>query len=692
VSGGGLTPLGTASRRFRDGDATFPEALRPWLRGADLPDESLYLAWEIARLARDLDDRGRRALALLVLASLAAAGEGSTRLPLAREGGDPLDDLLARLGAPPLERRAVRGLVDALGHGAAAAVVGRAGDYKPLILDGDHLYHQRMLHFEERLVGALRARLGETPPVAGAGAGAIKGALDDVLAHPPMVGAVPLRLSDEQQAAVRAALAAPLTVISGGPGTGKTSIVVSILRALVRLDVPVEAIALAAPTGKAANRLDESVKRSLHGLPARAGADERLLRGCPEPRTLHRLLAWSPSRERFRHDEHNQLAERVVIVDECSMIDLVLMDRLVRSVRDGARLILLGDADQLPSVDAGAVLRDLLPPLVAPEVATAPPDPRARAAVRLTRSYRMDPADPAGRNILTVARLVNQGSVERLLDHTVDAVDRITVRERAAELAFERVELLDSDGEAERDAFLARWFQERVRGMTDLAALARHVYQLVDGAGSLQGDDRARVQALLAHHDRFRLLCPTRGRPTGADATNADLHRRTLDAARADGSADFLERAPALFPGEPVMMQSNDYDRGLWNGDQGVVLRVTERATSVAAGRPRVHFMAAFSRGGDVALFHLDALRADLRLSYAMTVHKAQGSEFDHVGLLLPSRSPSGDLPLLTREVLYTALTRSRRSVAIVGPRAALLDGARRRMVRFSGIGEKLAR
>jgi exodeoxyribonuclease V alpha subunit len=680
-----LSPLGTARSRLGEPAAglAFPEALRTGVREYDLPEESVSLAWEIARLARGTSSAEGEALLFLALATLIAARQGSTRVPLPgapEDAGEApyIESIGARLGLSPQQRVAVAALLAAARAGAinpATGVLGGPGDYTPLILDGPYLYQQRMLFYEDRLSRTLGARLrGKPLALAGRKADA---AMADLLARPPEVAGAPVALSDEQQSAVRAALGSALTVVSGGPGTGKTSIVLSILRALVRLGAPVESIALAAPTGKAANRLDESIRKSLATVKRRAASDEAILAGCTKPRTLHRLLGFYASNGRFRHHENNRLSEKVVIVDECSMIDLFLMDQLVRSVAPDARLILLGDADQLPSVEAGAVFRDLLP-----DEPAAAEDPRARAVVRLTKNYRMDPSEAGGRAILSAAKYVNDGKGEALFEPGDGPDPLVNERRSAEDLVFERIELLGGeDRAAVREDFLDRWHAERVRGLPDFDRLVKKEYrQGVDGFSEADRADLARLQS---HFDGFRLLCVTRSaaRPTGAEAVNASLHARALAARPAGDEAGPASR-PAFLPGEPVMMLRNDYDREIFNGDQGLILRVAE------PGAASHRFMAVFRRGETPVAYHLDTLRSDLELSYAITVHKAQGSEYDQVGLFLPET----DLPLLTRELLYTALTRSRRSVVILGDRRLLEAAAKARIRRSSGVGEKLLR
>ncbi|AKU89702.1 exodeoxyribonuclease V subunit alpha [Vulgatibacter incomptus] len=656
-----LSPLGAARPRLlrgllrgmgrgARGEAApeVPSELEEAVARCELEGRTLHQAWELVRCGQGLSAVERRGLFFLAVAALVSQGRGSTRLPTS-DGS--LDRLLGDLRATAADRAQVVALLaEARGQGPRLrAIFGVPGDYKPLLLGDDHLCLQRMFHFEERLVASLRDRMS-IPPLEPASPDALR----DVLDRAPTISGKKAALSDEQQEAVLAALRLPLAVITGGPGTGKTSIVVSILRMLARQGVAPERIALAAPTGKAAFRMAESIRKYLLALADPAAADLALIASCPEPRTLHRLLGYSPVRESFLHHENNPLAEEVVIVDEASMIDLVLMDRLVRSIRPGARLVLLGDSEQLPSVDAGAVLRDLVPP---PGVT----DSRSRFSVRLTRSYRMDPSDPSGRNVLSVARAINEGRAP------FDGEEPVRLRQSAEELAFEKVELLQGD----LGPFLRRWHDEKIRGLPSFAERVKREWRWEDGR--FVAGDEEELRILFRHFESLRLLCVTRETPrTGTEAVNAELH--ALVAGRSSS------REAAFLPGEPVMMQRNDYERGLFNGDQGLVLRVRE------AGAAGHHFRAVFPKGEGFAVFHLDGLRAHLRLSYAMTVHKSQGSEFDVLGLILPENP----MPLLTREILYTAVTRSRRGVAIVGSREVLEKGAAARLERHSGVAQKL--
>ncbi len=586
-----LSPLGTARRRLSPSADPSADPAADRLAGmgdVDAGSGMLYLAWQLCAWAGPLPPSDSRALFELVLRCLLATSQGSTRLPL-----DPHDRaLLAR----------------------TPQIVGAPGDRKPLIVDGDSLYPQKLLLCEDRVAAAIATRAAQPGPYPTREAEA---ALRTVCE-----GDNP-RPSAEQAAAVGAALRGRLTVISGGPGTGKTTIVLTLLRALVRLGVPVSSVALAAPTGKAANRLDETLKGTA------------LVADCPPALTLHRLLGYSPGRGTFLHHRNNRLAQKVIVVDEASMIDLRLMDRLLGALPDDASLVLLGDADQLPSVEAGSVFKDLAP-----------------LAVRLTRSHRVDPTIGAAGDLLALAQAVRDG--------VVSGVAALPLRPSAAALVFDGVEMLAG---SQRESLLERWYSAHIAPL--LADAARPV--TLHAAGF---DDAScvRLAALAGQQHKVRLLCLTHGRPTGVDAVNAWLHRQMAEASQ-----------QRFVPGQPVMMLRNDYDRGLFNGDQGVIVPV--RADGF------VRLRAAFPTRTGWAAWDVDGWQAALALSFAMTVHKAQGSEFDHVALVLPDEP----LPLLTREILYTALTRSRRSVVICGSPAVLAAGVANPMTRWSGLAGKVA-
>ncbi len=629
---------------------------------ADLDESQLFLGAELYRFLPDGNPLPRGPWLRLLAASRLAHARGSTRLSLSEEAGaSGLAQHLLDLGVEGPRAQEVFDLARALLEDpqCAAPVIAAATDAPvPLIIADGHLYPRVMHTLEHRVAGNLERRLLRELDL---DATALHRALDDVIASPPEVAGKTLRLSEEQHAAVAAACRQQVTLISGEPGTGKTSIVVSILRTLARLGTPLERIALAAPTGKAADRMRRSIEATLRQLKAPAFEDRELLLRCPESRTLHRLLGYQAHRQRFRHHEHNPLGESVVIVDESSMIDLSMVDRLLAALGANARLILLGDAEQLPSVDAGAVFRDLCTAL-AP---SSPASEEASPIVRLTKSYRMNPKDPAGRHVLTLARAMNAGASRRLFPPkgAEEAPQRIRRRPTVAALRYEGVEHLPIE---QREAFLQAYPKRYALPEHRL----RQTYPLAEGQFS--GADTQTLSELFDTVESRRLLCLTRGRRTGIDALNQRFHEATLRRAN-------LPRTLRFAVGEPILVRRNDYDRQLYNGDQGLVLFTQYPGASA-------HPSAVFRRGEGFVAFPLEALTQHLELAYAITIHKSQGSEFRDVALMLPDE----DLPLLTREMLYTGVTRAKKSVVIVGNPDLLRLGISRRVERSSGLAERL--
>ncbi|MFW5968648.1 MAG: exodeoxyribonuclease V subunit alpha [Persicimonas sp.] len=656
----------------------------------DLSEAMVYFARELVEMERGLSQQEARALLLVVLASLVEKRRGSTRIPLGFEKDSRLGVLFAQL-SPGADDEALELLGGAEGlfeEGRDSNVIGGPGDYRPLIVDDGHLYHQRMLHSEERLVEVLGARLAL--PDVDLALEEVEAALGDVLAKMPPVGDdEAMELNAEQQFALVSAAYRPLSIISGGPGTGKTSIVVSLIRLLARLGVAPEEVALAAPTGKAAHRLGESVEEQLGGLAEPDEIDRALIESLGAPRTLHRLLGYSPSRRDFHHHENNRLRHRVVVVDEASMIDLFLMERLVEAVDPEARLVLLGDAEQLPSVDAGAVFRDLVPEridtdrpwrtLVEPNLEESTSDEvTAGHAVRLHKSYRMDPTSPAGADILKAARHLNEGDCAPLFARDDESGARLVeVRQSADEIACEGVEMFAPDGPEDGptartlDAFVAWWYETRFADLDDFRRRITRPFDFESGRFSSASSEA--LGELFDHYQRSRVLTITRVFRTGSERLNAAFHRR---------HADLLGRTVSdeIESGEPVIMLQNDYERGLFNGDQGLVVDV-RRDDADEPSR-----MVVFERAGRLIPFDVRPLRRHLERAYALTVHKAQGSEYDAVALVLPAE----EIPLLTREILYTGMTRSRHSVVVVGPEARLKAAARRRVERSSGVAARL--
>lgn len=423
----------------------------------------------------------------------------------------------------------------------------------------------------------------------------------------------------EQRQAAEIALSQPVTVLTGGPGTGKTTTIARLLAlAAERAELaggPRPRIALAAPTGKAAARLQEAVADQLAGL----GAADRARLADLNAVTLHRLLGSRPdSSTRFRHDRANRLPHDLIVVDEMSMVSLTLMARLLEAVRPDARLVLVGDADQLAAVEAGAVLADLVDGLSARD------DVRVAA---LHTSHRF------GGSIGALADAVRVGDADRALS---------VLRSGASDIEF-----LESGDGADPS--------QRLR-----AVLVPHALRLREAA-LLGADDVA-----LARLDEHRLLCAHRRGPFGVAHWNATVHSWICEET---GQPPWSQ----WYAGRPLLVTANDYGLRIYNGDTGVTVAGPDGLRAVIAGATGSLSLAT-GRLGDVETMH------------AMTIHKSQGSQADEVTVLLPPQ----DSRLLTRELFYTAVTRAKTKVRVVGSQASVRAAIGRRAVRATGLRQRL--
>ena len=417
----------------------------------------------------------------------------------------------------------------------------------------------------------------------------------------------------EQRAAAQLALTQPMTVLTGGPGTGKTTTVARLLALVAQAAHPGRLrIALAAPTGKAAARLQEAVSAEVAKLDA---TDRERLSGLRAV-TLHRLLGGRPdSTSRFRHHRGNRLPHDVVVVDETSMVSLTLMARLLEAVRPDARLLLVGDPDQLTSVQAGAVLADLVDGLADhPSIKIA--------ALRTTHRF--------GAAIGGLAEAIRSGDAEQVLTLL-----------RAGDRAVEFVE--DSDATAALRPVLVG-HALKVRECALLGAGA-------DGLTAM---------------DEHRLLCAHRDGPHGVRHWNRQVERWITDAT---GQATWSP----WYPGRPLLVTANDYALGIYNGDTGLV----------AAGPDGVQVYIA----GATATQQFSPSRiADVETMYALTIHKSQGSQADEVTVILPP----AESRLLTRELFYTAVTRAKKKVRVVGSADEVRAAVGRQALRASGLRDRL--
>jgi exodeoxyribonuclease V alpha subunit len=523
----------------------------------------------------------------------------------------------------------------------------------PLVFDNGLLYLRRYREYERRLAAGLR-RIAACAP-AGADIASLASLFETLFPHAGD--------GDAQARAAAFALLRPLLLVTGGPGTGKTTTIARLLLLLVaqarQAARPPPRIALAAPTGRAAERMAGSLRSAVAGIRALPGIDAALCDALPQSAsTLHRLLCPIPGSPRFRCDRDNPLPFEVVVVDEASMVDLPLMCKLVEAVADGARLVLLGDRDQLPSVEAGDVLAAIVD--AAGDDGTVP----ARLSGLLAGadvaagSPRSPEADDDSRQMPLL-----QGSQQGpLVGHRVH-LQRGYRQSAALALA----PLAEAVREGDADAVLALLRDGTLAGV--------HFHEgLLD---PLAGGTRARLlqgwrdiadapspQAALELAGRTRLLTALRDGAQGAGMLNARIEEALAGAHR--------ER---YFHGRLLLVTENSYRHQLFNGDIGVCLRGDDGA-----------IVAWFAAGdGGVRGFHPAAMPAHGG-AFAMTVHKAQGSEFDAVWLQLPRV----DARALSRELLYTAITRARDALHLCANESVLRAALSRRATRISGLARRL--
>ncbi len=607
----------------------------------------LHFARTLSRLGGEHDPRVLLAVALL--SRTVQAGHVCLELPVARAG-------LLALAVDPAQQQALAALVwpdttSWLAALRASPLVGGKEGLTPLCLDREgRLYLRRYFAHERGLARALVERAAR--PAQAADAARLHDGLrrlfdqGNAQATPAPAKSRPRAAKrprqqldlfereapqqageDLQRVAAECALTQALCVISGGPGTGKTSTVVKILALLLeqaQVEQPSRTprVLLLAPTGKAAARLGEAIKRSKGELDCAPSVRDAI----PEDAsTIHRALGVRPGGgTRFRHHRDNPLAADVVVVDEASMVDLLLMARLLDALPVAARVILLGDKNQLYSVEAGAVLGDICAAGLDPGASAAP---IGSSIVQLTRSYRYAADSGIGR----LADAINDAQPDRVLEILRDP--------RLPEVAL---------------------VETRAGSRVPRALFEAAVEQF--GPFFEAAGPAAKLRAL----ERFRVLCAHRHGTHGQLAVNAGIEQ----ALRESG---LVPATPARYSGQPLIVTQNDHQARLYNGDVGVLLEDEDEPG-------RLH---AFFAAGDGALRQVAAARLPPHEGvYAMSVHKSQGSELEQVALLLPPE-PS---PVLSRELLYTAVTRARRRVVIYASPEVLAAAVRTAVQRASGL------
>ncbi len=607
-----------------------------------------------ALLLDDGDEQDSRVLLLAALTSQ-QLGQGDICVDLQRALATPAQLFphppRSDSGDSPLhwlQQQSLQSLLSAL-HQSRVVSRNAEADSAPLVLHDNLLYLRRYYRYESDVAAQISERLGHpvaTPSQLGE-------RLDNLF--PPRSDNQP----DWQKIACALASRSAFTLITGGPGTGKTTTVVRLLGLLQSVAVeqgkPLR-IRLAAPTGKAAARMKASISGAIAGLPLA----ENIRAEIPaDVSTLHKLLGSRPDSRRFRHHRHNPLHADLVVIDEASMMDLEMTASLLDALRPDTRLILIGDKDQLASVEAGAVLGNLcqgtdqgqyhrdtvgwLAEHCHADVSafTGAGSALAQQVAMLRVSHRFS----ADSGIGELARAVNEGD-----GNQIRAVWQKSHQD------IEQLSLTTL-----QDSALTRLAVAGYRHyLTQLAALRPQQHEQIDSWAG----------AALDAFDDFQLLCALRE----GDAGVSGLNRRV---ARALHQAGLISRGEGWYEGRPVIMTRNDYQLGLMNGDVGVTLNV---AGADQGAMLRVAFRLPDGRISLVLPSRLDAVES----VYAMTVHKSQGSEFRHAALVLPESHQT-----VSRELLYTAITRARQRFTLAGTAAALAQPARPTL-RASGLAKRL--
>ena len=568
----------------------------------------------------------------------------------------------------------------------------------PLVLVGTRLYLRRYWQYEQSVRLAIERRV--VPGVADlAREESLRRALRALF--PPR----DTTATDWQKMACALATRSAFSIITGGPGTGKTTTVVKLLAVLQHLALDAGAtgrqlrIRMAAPTGKAAARLNESIAGAVQGLALEGLPNGEILRAAipTAVTTLHRLLGSRPDTRHFRHDAHNPLPLDVLVIDEASMVDLEMMAAVFAALPPTARLVLLGDKDQLASVEAGAVLgelcfradqghytalmRDWLVEIADERIDEALVDAGGhaldQAIVKLRHSYRFSADSGIGR----LADAVNAGDKSALRTVQATGYPDLARLDLALDATALRRLVLDGACSDFPRAGQGRMLQEGAQPppvgyrhyLTELRE--GHPAQ-TDGQGVF--DDWARQ--VLAANNRFQLLCAVRSGPQGVEEMNQRIAAMLVD-------EGLVAASTGWYLGRPVMVTRNDYDLGLMNGDVGIALALPHPDGPTAAVKwiLRVAFPSSEEAGG--IHWVLPSRLQSVETVFAMTVHKSQGSEFVHAALLLPDRLS----PVLTRELVYTGITRARHWFTLATSdrgQSVLEEAVDRRVKRASGLME----
>jgi exodeoxyribonuclease V alpha subunit len=596
--------------------------------------------------------QGDEALIAVLMTLFAALQEGSLCLELShgqRVDFHPTD--FNRQAAQLMQR-----FNDNLSKGKYDNLISTNGHaYLPLVLiqQGDTrlLYFEKYYHHEKRLNQHLEAFLNMTssdPPDEVDTDAVIDTLFSDQRVIRVGPDHVPIARDPHQVEALRLALGSSFTVISGGPGSGKTSLVVNLLRCLARSGTAVSRIIIAAPTGRAAQRMTEAIRNSLTSIQQLSPEDTALidLKGS----TLHKVLGYIGHSHRFYYRDTNPLPASVVIIDEVSMVDVVMLDQFLGAIDPKqTKLILLGDQNQLPSVEAGAILADM-----SPEQSSS--TRFKKHFVTLQKIYR------SGTNLLDLARQVNQGALPAFSPvgmgtALAQAVDQWAIV-RTQSTGLWRQDL---------QQWMRHHYLEPVDGEKEsYAALIAKAELLPAGRIVVTESGQILLRHLFNLAERARILTLLRVGPQGCLVIN-ELIARQLAAVIDPAAAAAAEG----FSGALILITRNDYSKNLFNGDVGILIKDADQNDQVY-----------FQRAGSFTNYPLNLLPS-WEYAFAITVHKSQGSEFDDILLVLPDDVQHRSL---TRQVLYTGLTRARQRIIVYGSQDALQTALQRKIIRQSGL------
>ncbi|MCK4795789.1 MAG: exodeoxyribonuclease V subunit alpha, partial [Spirochaetes bacterium] len=542
-----------------------------------------------------------------------------------------------------------------------------SNEYVPLIKISDYLYFQKYFIHEKSIEEYIKQLLKihkktEEPLLLH-----IKNIINDVIYKNPVYNNKEhLILNNEQQIALCLSLLNNFVIISGGPGTGKTSIVICLLRCFMRLGIPVERIRIAAPTGRAAQKMTDSIQIGLNSIKNNNEYDEKLnnLTGS----TIHRLLRFNPTNRTFIYNKNNHLAIDVLIIDEVSMVDVVLMSKLLEAIdTKKTKVIFLGDKDQLPSVEAGAVLSNLIPEekktVISDEVKKSVDkifseinwdkaiiDSKIHLADRiiiLEESYRSE------ENILSIARQINNQNVNVKIPEIVK--NDIDISKHGCFWVRINENVNDNISIESLHEILDTWMRSCF--FEDTKEKLKIYEKLIQKIEIINFDQIDKPENILIFNEVFRYLKKAktltlvREGPFGCNSINRYLEAMLREKMSIKKSQNFVS-------GCPIIITRNDYNKELYNGDIGIIIRGKDDTDRAIFARSNNKYVT----------FSIDTL-LHYELAFAITIHKSQGSEYDNIFLVLPSDKEN---PILTKEILYTGLTRAKKTAVIYGKEEVL--------------------